>query len=109
MRKIGMKTITVSQLMDLSNYVRTDPRMPRNRLRRYLGQFGLRGEALNAEVRRIAAGPGQKDDAVKDGIYYSWPYGWQPADFTPMMRRIFRGKSTRHVVMFDELSAFFSK
>ncbi|HGE6155838.1 MAG: hypothetical protein E7J61_22415, partial [Enterobacter hormaechei] len=40
-------------------------------------------------------------------IYYTWPYGWEPCDFTPMMRRIFRGKRTRHVMMSDEMPALF--
>lgn len=109
MRNTGMKTVMVSQLMDLSSYVKTDPRMPRKRLRRYLGQYGLRGEALNKEVRRIVAGPERPDNILKSGIYYTWPYGWEPADFTPMMRRIFRGKCTRHLMMFDELAQLSGK
>ena len=103
MRKYGMNIISVTQVMDADSYVRSDPRMPRTRLRRYLGQYGLRGEALNREVRRIVAGPERRDNTLKDGIYFTWPCGWEPADFTPMMRRIFHGKSTRHVMMFDEV------
>ncbi|HBV9945497.1 TPA: hypothetical protein ACGB3K_004690 [Klebsiella aerogenes] len=93
----------------LTAYVITDYRMPRSRLRRYLGQFGLRGEALCAEVRRIAAGPADKKAEVSPGIYYTWPYGWQPGDFTPMMRRIFRGKRTRYLVMSDEVARRFAR
>lgn len=109
MRKYGMNIISVTQFMDADSYVRSDPRMPRTRLRRYLGQYGLRGEALNREVRRIVAGPERRDNTLKDGIYFTWPYGWEPADFTPMMRRIFHGKSTRHVMMFDEMPALSGK
>lgn len=90
-RRYGMTIITATQHMDVNGYVKTDPRMPRTRLRRYLGQYGLRGEALNREVRRIVAGPERRDSKLKDGIYYTWPYGWEPCDFTPMMRRIFAG------------------
>lgn len=103
MRKYGMNIITATQLMDVKAYVKSDPRMPRTRLRRYLGQYGLRGEALSREVRRIVAGPERRDNMPEAGIYHTWPYGWEPADFTPMMRRIFRGKRTRHMMMFDEL------
>ena len=85
MRKYGMNIISVTQVMDADSYVRSDPRMPRTRL------------------RRIVAGPERRDNTLKDGIYFTWPYGWEPADFTPMMRRIFHGKSTRHVMMFDEV------
>lgn len=105
MRKYGMNILTVTQHMDINAYVKSDPRMPRKRLRRYLGQYGLRGEELSREVRRIAAGPERRDSTLLEGIYHTWPYGWEPADFTPMMRRIFRGKRTRHVMMFDEMSA----
>lgn len=104
MRKYGMNVITATQHMDVNAYVKSDPRMPRTRLRRYLGQYGLRGE-----VRRIVAGPERRDSTPQDGIYYTWPYGWEPADFTPMMRRIFRGKRTRHVMLFDELPALSGK
>ena len=107
MRRYGMTIITATQHLDVNGYVKSDPRMPRTRLRRYLGQYGLRGEALNREVRRIVAGPERRDSKVKDGIYYTWPYGWEPCDFTPMMRRIFRGKRTRHVMMSDEMPALF--
>jgi hypothetical protein len=69
MRKYGMNIISVTQFMDADSYVKTDPRMPRTRLRRYLGQYGLRGEALNREVRRIVAGPERRDNTFKDGIY----------------------------------------
>lgn len=109
MRKYGMNILTVTQHMDVSAYVKSDPRMPRTRLRRYLGQYGLRGEALSGEVRRIVAGPGRRNSTPKEGIYYQWPYGWEPADFTPMMRRIFSGKQTRHLMMFDEVPALFGK
>ncbi|MBZ4280852.1 hypothetical protein LAM20_23145, partial [Mycobacterium tuberculosis] len=60
-------------------------------------------------VRRIVAGPERRDSTLQVGIYYTWPYGWEPADFTPMMRRIFRGKRTRHVMLFDELPQLFGK
>ncbi|VAS68404.1 Uncharacterised protein [Klebsiella quasipneumoniae] len=109
MRKYGMNIITATQHMDINAYVKSDPRMPRTRLRRYLGQYGLRGEALSAEVRRIVAGPERPDNTLKAGIFYAWPYGWEPADFTPMMRRIFKGKRTRHVMLFDELPQLFGK
>lgn len=109
MRKYGMKFITATQNMDINTYVKSDPRMPRTRLRRYLGQYGLRGEALSREVRRIVAGPERRDSKLQEGVYYTWPYGWEPVDFTPMMRRIFRGKRTRHLMMFDELPQLFGK
>lgn len=109
MRKYGMTIITATQHLDVNGYVKSDPRIPRTRLRRYLGQYGLRGEALNREVRRIVAGPERRDSTLQVGIYYTWPYGWEPADFTPMMRRIFRGKRTRHVMLFDELPQLFGK
>lgn len=108
-RKYGGNIINVTQFMDTNAYVKSDPRMPRTRLRRYLGQYGLRGEALSREVRRIVAGPERPDNTLKAGIYYTWPYGWEFADFTPMMRRIFRGKRTRHVMLFDELPQLFGK
>lgn len=109
MRKFGFRSETFSQQLDLSQYVNSDPLMPRKRLRRYLGQYGLRGEALNAEVRRIAAGPQTASPLPETWAYRTWPYGWQPADFTPMMRRIFKGKSTRHVMMLDELPLIFKE
>ena len=102
-RKYGMNIITVAQSGDFPAPEKSDPRLPVTRLRRYLGQYGLRGEALKREVRRIIAGPERPDNTLKDGIYCTWPYGWEPVDFTPMMRRIFRGKCTRHLMMFDEL------
>ena len=92
MRKYGMNIITATQHLDVNGYVKSDPRMPRT---------------LNREVRRIVAGPERRDSKLKDGIYYTWPYGWEPCDFTPMMRRIFRGKRTRHVMMLDEMPALF--
>ena len=49
MRKYGMNIFTATQHMDINAYVKSDPRMPRTRLRRYLGQYGLRGEALSRE------------------------------------------------------------
>ena len=109
MRKYGMNIITATQHMDINAYVKSDPRMPRTRLRRYLGQYGLRGEALSREVRRIVAGPGatRQHAEGRDLLYLA--YGWEPCDFTPMMRRIFRGKRTRHVMMFDEMPALFGK
>jgi hypothetical protein len=36
MRKYGMNIITATQHMDINAYVKSDPRMPRTRLRRYL-------------------------------------------------------------------------
>ncbi|ENZ0436103.1 MULTISPECIES: hypothetical protein [Enterobacter cloacae complex] len=110
MRKYGMNILTATQHMDVNAYVNSDLRMPRTRLRRYLGQYGLRGEALNREVRRrIVAGPERRHSTLQEGIYHTWPYGWEPADFTPMMRRIFKGKRTRHVMLFDEMPQLFSK
>ncbi|HAF6252657.1 TPA: hypothetical protein G9E63_004329 [Salmonella enterica] len=109
MRKYGSNIINVTQFMDTNAYVKSDPRMPRTRLRRYLGQYGLRDEALSAEVRRIVAGPGRPNNTLKAGIFYTWSYGWEPADFTPMMRRMFKGKRTRHVMLFDELPQLFGK
>ena len=109
MRKYGMGILTATQHMDINAYVKSDPRMPRTRLRRYLGQYGLHGETLSREVRRIVAGPERRDSTLLEGIYYTWPYGWEPADFTPMMRRIFRGKRTRHVMMFNEMPQLFTK
>ncbi|WP_165756330.1 hypothetical protein [Cronobacter sakazakii] len=103
MRKYGSNIIDVTQFMDVNTNVKSDPRMPRTRLRRYLGQYGLRGEALSRELRRIVAGPERPDNTLHAGIYYTWPYGWEPADFTPMMRRIFKGKHTRHVMLFDDM------
>ncbi|WP_333500609.1 hypothetical protein [Kluyvera sp. CHPC 1.2972] len=107
MRQYGMNIISATQHMDVNAYVKSDPRMPGTRLRRYLGQYGLRGEALSREVRRIVAGPERRDSTLKDGIYYTRPYGWEPGDFTPMMHRIFHGKRTRHVMMLDEKPALF--
>ena len=110
MRKYGMNILTATQHMDVNAYVNSDLRMPRTRLRRYLGQYGLRGEALNREVRRrIVSGPERRHSTLQEGIYHTWPYGWEPADFTPMMRRIFKGKRTRHVMLFDEMPQLFSK
>lgn len=71
MPNYGMTIITATQQMDVNAYVKSDPRMPSTRLRRYLGQYGLRGEALNREVRRIVAGPERRDSKLKDGIYYT--------------------------------------
>ncbi len=107
MRKYGEQLITISQEISEATTVKTAHRMPGKRLRRYLGQSGLRGEALRAEVRHTAAGPQGKDYVVKEGVYYSWPYGWEPEDFTPMMQRIFKGKSPHHIMICDELSLLF--
>lgn len=103
MRKYGMNILTATQHMDINAYVKSDPRMLRTQLCRYQGQYGLRGEALSWEVRRIVAGPERRDSMLQEGIYY----GWGPADFTPMMRRIFRGKRSRHLMIFDEMPELF--
>lgn len=108
-RKYGMNIITASRFMEVKTFTQSDPRMPVTRLRRYLSQYGLRGEALNKEIRRIVAGPERPDNILKSGIYCTWPYGWEPADFTPMMRRILGGKRTRHVILFDEFHQVFRK
>ncbi len=44
---------------------------------------------------------------VKEGVYYSWPYGWEPEDFAIMMRRIFKRKSPFILIIFDELTLLF--
>lgn len=62
MRKYGMNILTATQHMDINAYVKSDPQMPRKRLRRYLGQYGLRGEALNRELRRM---PDQNDATAR--------------------------------------------
>ena len=67
MRKYGMNILTATQNMNINAYVKSDPRMPRTRLRRYLGQYGLRGEALSREVRRIVAGPERRDSTLQEG------------------------------------------
>lgn len=82
MRKYGMNIITATQSVDTTAPMKSDPRMPVTRLRRYPGQYGLRGEALK-RVRRIVAGLEQADNAINDGIYPIWPYGWQLDDFSP--------------------------
>lgn len=107
-RKYSLRLLSVSQPA-LTDFIITEHRMPRSRLRRYLGQFALRGQALRAEVRSIAAGSAYKEAVVSPGINHTWPYGWQPGDFTPMMRRIFRGKSTRDLVMSDEVARRFAR
>lgn len=66
-----MAVITATQFMDVNAYVESDPRMPRKRLRRYLGQYGLRGEALSRQVRRIVAGPELRANTLKEVIYYT--------------------------------------
>lgn len=48
-----------------------------------------------------------KDYVVKEGVYYSWPYGWEPEDFAIMMRRIFKRKSPFILIIFDELTLLF--
>ena len=106
-RKYGSNLLAATPHMEVNTDVKSDPRMPRARLRRYLGQYGLRGEALSREVRRIAAGPERRDHNIPEGIYCTWPYGWEPADFTPMMRRIFRGKRTRHLMVIDEAALYY--
>jgi len=70
----------------------------RTRPRRYLGQHGLRGEAISREIWRIVAGPERRNKMLKEGIYYR-----EPADYMPMVRRIFSGKRTRHMLIFDEV------
>lgn len=67
-RKYGMKLLDVTQFMEVNTSVKSDPRMPVTRLRRYLGQYSLRGDALNKEVRRIVAGPERRDNTLKAGI-----------------------------------------
>ena len=47
MHKYGTGIVAVSQKLDMSNFIKSEPRMPWQRLRRYLGQYGM----------RIAAGP----------------------------------------------------
>lgn len=104
-RKFSPGILAAAQSVDDVRYfVKGDCRMPRSRLRRYLSQYGMRGEALHAEVIRIVAGPQKVSVTTDTRIHDTGPYGWEPADYTPMMRRIFRGKQTRHLVMFDELS-----
>lgn len=73
MRKYGMNIITATQLMDVNAYVKSDPQMPGTRLRRYLGQYGLRGEALSREVRRLVAGPERRDNTLKQGFTIRGP------------------------------------
>lgn len=41
---------------------------------------------------------------LKEGIYYR-----EPADYMPMMRRIFSGKRTRHMLIFDEVPERFGE
>lgn len=65
LRKFGAGMMTLTKFADVNASEKSDPRMPRTRLRRYLGQYGLRGEALNREVRRIVAGTGRGIDAGK--------------------------------------------
>lgn len=105
--KYGSNILATTSHKEVNTDVKSDPRMPRTRLRRYLSQYGLRGEALNREVRRIVAGPERRAHSVPEGLYYTWPYGWEPADFTPMMRRIFRGKRTRHLIVIDEAALYY--
>ncbi|MCR6171447.1 hypothetical protein [Escherichia coli] len=102
MRKYGEQLITISQEISEATTVKNAHRMPGKRLRCYLGQSGLRGEALRAEVRHTG-----KDYVVKEGVYYSWPYGWEPEDFAIMMRRIFKRKSPFILIIFDELTLLF--
>jgi len=65
------------------------------------GQYGLRIEALSMEARRIVTGPERRNDPPKAGVYYTWPYVRVFEDFTPMMRRILRGKHTRYLLVPD--------
>lgn len=88
---------------DFRDSVKSDWKMPRSLLRRYLSQYGVRGDALRAEVIRIITGPQKVLDTAYTRIHVTGPYGWEPADYTRMMRRIFRGKEIRHLLMFDEL------
>ncbi len=56
MRKYGEQLITISQEISEATTVKNAHRMPGKRLRCYLGQSGLRGEALRAEVRHTGKG-----------------------------------------------------
>ncbi|MFJ5461853.1 hypothetical protein AB6D34_18405 [Pectobacterium brasiliense] len=107
MRKYGMNIASGSQDKKCISAVNADPKMPRKRLRRYLSQYGLRGEALHTEVTRIVEGPDRVTAPLEMGNYTLWPYGWQSADLTRKMRRIFKGKSKRVCIMFDEASWLF--
>ncbi len=73
------------------------------------GQYGLRGEALNREVRRIVAGPERRDSTLQEGFTIRGPMAGSLRISRQMMRRIFRGKRTRHVMLFDELPQLFGK
>jgi len=66
-RKYGMNILTATQHMDINAYVKSDSRMPRTRLRRYLGQHGLRGETLELQGK-IRGGVGE--DYVQRALAY---------------------------------------
>jgi hypothetical protein len=85
----------------------TDPKLPHHRIRRYLSDFGFRGAALNAEVKRIVAGP-EKHISPEGHIWYSYPYGWDERQFTRSMKRIFKGRGKRNILMMDEAHLLWS-
>ena len=102
--------MAVTQLTEsFLDSVKSDPMMPIFRLRRYLSQYGPRREMLNVEVSRIIAGLQKIRDTFDTRIYGSGPYGWESADFTSMIHRIFRGKQRGLLVVFDELSLVYQQ
>ncbi|PVZ84225.1 hypothetical protein C9426_24115 [Serratia sp. S1B] len=109
MRRENSTVIELTQNLDdlkrKSDY--TDPKLPHHRIRRYLSDFGFRGAALNAEVKRIVAGP-EKHLSPEGHIWYTYPYGWDDRQFTRSMRRIFKGRGRRNILMMDEAHLFWN-
>ena len=55
MRKYGMNIITATQHMDINAYVKSRSADAENAAASLPGQYGLRGEALSAEVRLVSS------------------------------------------------------
>ncbi|WP_145574505.1 hypothetical protein [Yersinia mollaretii] len=92
----GSTTLTIRQ--NMKDFVRgpsSDPKFPRNKVRRYLSQYGFRGSGLKAEVERICKFHSPEGD-------WKYPYGWSEQDLSGPMRRMFGLKRSRNLVMLDE-------
>ncbi len=107
-RKHNINLAEVTQNMEaFKKCSYSNPRLRHRLLRRYLSDFGFRGAALNAEVKRIVAGP-EKHLVHEGSIWNSYPYGWDERQFTRAMKRIFKGRGKRTMLMMDELHLYWN-
>ncbi|WP_432341915.1 hypothetical protein [Yersinia enterocolitica] len=99
-RAFSATKMTIHQdVNDFVNAPSSDPKFPRNKVRRYLSQYGFRGAKLKAEVERTSTFNSSKGD-------WKYPYGWSEHDLTGPMRRMFGLNRKRNLAILDEFWSF---